>query len=229
MPRVFVFELDPVIEVRKRAEREHMGRVARLERERVMLLERVREVQQNMAGARASLGELLSGGPSQEAVGGTRVSAVNMHAVRMQAHASLHGVIALQRAALELAGLTRRVEAARAELLKAAVARKAVEKLRERRFALWKREQAVLEAMDMDDLAVMRASQTQRGRGDEFNGEASGDASRTMTQSHGSTTARRGPMEVASLSAERAGRSDATQEGNDEDGVDGGRGDGART
>lgn len=30
MPRVFVFELDPVIEVRRRAEREHMARVAKL-------------------------------------------------------------------------------------------------------------------------------------------------------------------------------------------------------
>lgn len=203
MARVFVFELDPVIEVRRRAEREHMARVAKLERERVVLLERVREVQENMAGARASLGELLGGQGTGDGAAPTRVSAVNMHAVKMQANASLHGVIALQRAALELAGLSRRVEAARAELLKAAVARKAVEKLRERRFAMWKREQAMKEAMEMDDLTVMRGASV--GREVESGGSVSSTGSRTSGAYGASPVSRRGPMELASMSHSAAG------------------------
>ena len=81
---------------------------------------------------------------------------VALHAVKMQANASLHLVARAQQAVLELAGVHKRLDAARIELLSATTARKAVELLRDRRYQQWKHEQARKEAAESDELNVMR-------------------------------------------------------------------------
>ena len=82
--------------------------------------------------------------------------------VRLAANASLHGVVELQRAAIELAGLGQRLSRARAELMKATVARKAVELLKKRRYEAWKRERDRRENAELDDLVVMRHGAAER-------------------------------------------------------------------
>nr|MCU0689024.1 flagellar FliJ family protein [Phycisphaerales bacterium] len=62
----------------------------------------------------------------------------------------------LRRLAIEMAGVLKRVEIARAELLAATVARKAMETLRDKALAEWNREQAQREAAELDDLTLMR-------------------------------------------------------------------------
>jgi flagellar export protein FliJ len=80
----------------------------------------------------------------------------------MQANASLHLVARAQQAVLELAGLHRRIDAARLELLKATTDRKAVELLKERRRREWVDEQRRREDAELDEINVMR-----HGRGEE--------------------------------------------------------------
>lgn len=165
----FVFELQAVLEDRERREQARRRLVGELEARRTAIEARVRQVQEAAGTQRESLRELVGGGGAgdgtMEAAGGRRVA---VDRVRMQATASLHAVVTLQRAAIELAGVERRLGAARAELLAATVARKAVEALRARRFAAWRREEQRRENSALDDLNVMRAG---RGAGD-LGGEA---------------------------------------------------------
>jgi flagellar export protein FliJ len=90
--------------------------------------------------------------------GGAGVGRVAVTSVRLQATAGLHGLAELRTLAIELAGVLRRLETARAQLTAAAVARKAVEKLREQRHARWKLEQDHRESAELDDLTLMRAA-----------------------------------------------------------------------
>lgn len=82
-----------------------------------------------------------------------------MDEVRLAAGASLHGLVRLQRAAIELAGAHQKLGKARHVLLRAAVDRKAVELLRTRERAEHLRRMARRESDELDDLTVMRARQ----------------------------------------------------------------------
>ena len=115
---------------------------------------RVRVVQQRLTVERDELRALLGPGAGSGSRGVVRVSVTS---VRMQATAGLHGLAQLRTLAIELAGVLKRVEGARAQLMAAAVARKAVEKLREQRLAAWKREQDRKESAELDDLTLMRS------------------------------------------------------------------------
>ena len=85
------------------------------------------------------------------------LQAADMRGVRFQAGAATRLIASAQRAVLELAGVHKRLEAARAVLLEATKRRKAVELLKERRFEEWQQEQARREAAATDEIAVMRA------------------------------------------------------------------------
>jgi len=146
----FVFNLEAALELRRRVERERQLAVARLEQGRVTLEDRVRTVQQRLVRERDDMRALL--GPGSAGIG--RVSVAS---VRLQATAGLHGLAELRTLAVELAGVLKRLELARNQLTQAAVARKAVEKLRQQRFERWKREQDHREAAELDDLTLMRA------------------------------------------------------------------------
>jgi len=141
--RKFAFRLEPVLEMRRRAEEERQRVVALLERERLEVEEKLRAVQRSIEAARQEQREMLSaGGP------------VAVHGVRLQAGAAMAAMGRAHHLALELAGVMKRLESARGELLRAAAARKAVELLRERQLEQWRQEMGRREIADLDDIAA---------------------------------------------------------------------------
>jgi flagellar export protein FliJ len=150
----FVFSLEAALEQRRRVERERQLAVAKIERMRVEAEEKVRAVQQRLTAERNDMRALLGSG------GAEGVGRVSVTSVRLQATAGLHGLAQLRTLAIELAGILKRLETARAQLMAAAVARKAVEKLREQQFTRWKLEQAHRESAELDDLTLMRTGRT---------------------------------------------------------------------
>lgn len=144
MAKRFQFRLQPVLEQRERLEQEQQRRVGVLERERLALEERLREIQSQVSAARGELRGQL----------GTSGTAVVVRDVRFQAGATLALLVQAQSTALALAGAMKRLDAARAELLKATTARKAVQLLKERRYAQWKQEMDKREAAQVDEIAT---------------------------------------------------------------------------
>ncbi|MEM1329316.1 MAG: hypothetical protein AAGG07_02015 [Planctomycetota bacterium] len=142
----FRFELEPVLRQRKLAEREHQREVASLERERLTIEGTLRRWQGSIRQERADMRT------AHEANEGR----MDLDAVRVQSHATLGMVMRAQRAAIELSGVMKRLDAARAQLAEAAAARKAIERLRERRLEAWRGAQKAAEAAALDELAVMR-------------------------------------------------------------------------
>lgn len=162
MARGFVFELEAVLEQRRRAEKDRQRALAEERARQVAAQQRVEQVHEMMRRGQDDLRGILTpgGGP------------LALASVRMQATSGLHAIVLLQRAAIELAGINKRVEAARAALLQATIARKGVETLRERRYRAWKMEQERREAAELDDLNVMRHGR----RGDDEAAPANGAA-----------------------------------------------------
>ncbi len=149
--RRFRFKLQPVLEQRERIEREKQLAVALVERERVVLEDRIRRCQMMMDDEKRTLRDALGGGGS-----------VDLQSVKMQAGATLGHHLDAHRAVLELAGVFKRLESAREELVQAAAARKAVELLKERAFEEYTQELNTREARELDELAVMRHARTQQ-------------------------------------------------------------------
>jgi flagellar protein FliJ len=145
----FRFNLQAVLDHREMIEQQKQKIVAELETQRVRIEGRIREYQGAIEGERAELrGRLLR---------------ADVHGAKRQAAAQMRLVAGAQRAAVELSGVLKRLDIARAELLEATKRRKAVDLLRERRFEDWKRDQSRRELSAVDELAVMaagRASQT---------------------------------------------------------------------
>ncbi|MCC6321600.1 MAG: flagellar export protein FliJ [Phycisphaerales bacterium] len=146
MPGRFRFRLQPVLEMRERAERDHQLRVAGMERERQRLELALRAIQAELEDARAGLRDRLF----------LPGSGMGLAAVRLQANASLHITLRAQRAAIELAGAMKRLESARADLLAATTARRAVQTLKDKRRAEHMTAQRRAEDQSLDDLTVMR-------------------------------------------------------------------------
>lgn len=144
------FRLETVLEHRRRVERERQGEVAQLERARVAIEERIRALQAGAGDGRGALRGMLGPGP------------VALGAVRMQANAGMHTALLVQRAGLELAGVHRRLERAREQLLAAAVARKAVEALRARWLAAREAAARRRENAALDELGVLGSARARR-------------------------------------------------------------------
>lgn len=153
----FVFELEVVLEQRRRIEKDRQRALGEVLSQRVAVLQRVEDVYASMRTGHDELRTILR----------PEAGLVPIDRVRRQASSSLHAIVLVQRAAIELAGINKRIEAARAELLKASISRKAVETLRDRRYRAWKLEQDRREAAALDDLNVMR-----HGRREESSVEA---------------------------------------------------------
>lgn len=153
MPRGFRFNLQAVLEQRERVEEAKRRVVVELERERLAIEERIRGYQRAITSARQDMRRELGAERTDGEQSGANVS---LSYVRMQAGASLNLVAKAQQAVLELAGLGRRLDAARVELLEAATRRKAVELLREKRLQEWKRAQRAKEDAELDEMSVMR-------------------------------------------------------------------------
>lgn len=146
---VFRFKLQPVLDHREMIEQQKQKAVAILEVDRVRLEGLIRDCQQGLVDESAALRECLGNS--------------NIRGVRQQAAASMRLTITAQRAALELAGVFKRIEAARADLLAATKRRKVVELLKERRREEWLHDQTRRELAAADELMIMRAG----ARGDE--------------------------------------------------------------
>ncbi len=125
--------------------------VSELERKRLALESRIRGCQQMMSDERRELSEALGVGRR-----------VDVQAVKMQAGASLRHNFDAQRAVLELAGVFKKLEAARAELTKCSAKRKAVEMLRDQQRSAFEKELDRRETHELDEISVMRHA---RGRG----------------------------------------------------------------
>ncbi len=146
----FVFELEAVLEQRRAAERAKQLAVAALERERMELEARLREIQEGIVREKEDLREHLSPGSG----GG----AVDLRTVRLQAGASLRMVGLAHREALRLSGVLARLRGVRLELMEATTRRRAVETLRERRRAAWRLAESRREAAALDEIGVMSAA-----------------------------------------------------------------------
>ncbi|KAA0216643.1 MAG: hypothetical protein DYG94_08985 [Leptolyngbya sp. PLA3] len=146
--RGFRFKLEPVLEQRRRIEEEEQRAVAEVERIRLALEERIRAYARAITQEREDLRRQLT-------LGG------DLRAARLQANASLDLTNKANRAVLELAGVHRRLDAARLRLLEALTRRKAMEVLRDRAEQAWRDEQKRREAAELDELMVMRHGRSQ--------------------------------------------------------------------
>ncbi len=162
----FVFKLEAVLDQRIAKERERQLAVAKIERERVAAEEEIRAHQRVIERERDELRQMLA---SERSVGdgepgAWRGGVIDISGARRQAAAAVRLTAQAQQAVLKLAGIHRRLDAARLELLAAATQRKAVELLRERQYAAWRVEQNRKESAAIDEIAMMRAAR--RGAGE---------------------------------------------------------------
>lgn len=142
MPR-FRFQLEAVLKHRKMIEQQKQRAVAELEIQRLRIEGVIRMCQEGLVREKDELRGLLTD--------------VDLRGARWQAAASMRLIARAQRAALELAGVHKRIAAAREELLAAARRRKAVELLKERRYEEWRVAESRAEMAAVDELAVMAA------------------------------------------------------------------------
>lgn len=159
MAKKFVFGMQMVLAQRVRIEEQRQLVVAEFEKQRVAIEDRIRRYQSSITAAKRDLRDRL--GAERAPIDGPAGAAsdrggISLTEVRLQANASLQLVARAQSAVLELAGVHRRLDAARLELLKAAADRKAVELLRAKRYQEWREEQQRAENAELDEMTVMR-------------------------------------------------------------------------
>ncbi|MEO0511704.1 MAG: hypothetical protein AAF108_02255 [Planctomycetota bacterium] len=142
----FVFQYEAVLRVRRHEERQKQRRLAELERERGGMEERLRAIRRDLLGDRVTVREVAAGG------------SVDVSALRSKAASAVRSRAEAERTAIALAGVLRRIGAARSELLNAATARRSLELLRERRAEEHKRAELKRELAEIDDLVSVRAS-----------------------------------------------------------------------
>ena len=159
MAKKFRFSLEAVLQQRRAAEELHQRRVAELEGERLALEERIRGHQRTIMSAKDDLRRRLCTERRAGEVG--TGGGVSLADVRLQANASLHMVARAQQAVLELAGVHRRLDAARLELIRATTERKAVELLKAKRYEEWREEIRRKEDAEMDEINVTRHARSQ--------------------------------------------------------------------
>jgi flagellar protein FliJ len=141
----FKFALEPLLRARLLQEQLHQRAVAEIERERLKIEDTLRRHQAHLSESKQSIRENL-------------VGRIHPGALRMHASASLGVMRAAQRIVLELAGVHRRLDVARTQLVESARQRRAVEILRERRYQVWQEEVAKAEAGVLDELVVIAAA-----------------------------------------------------------------------
>lgn len=139
----FTFQLESVLRHRRMVEEQRQRELAMVLKERAELREQLRQMQQTISRSKRQLCDGLIGAVDVDRVAGfARYSA--------QVTQRARGYV------LKLASVEKRIEEARGRLLEAKRARRALELLRERRYAQWKLEQERREAAALDELAVQR-------------------------------------------------------------------------
>lgn len=147
----FVFEFEAVLKQRLAEEREKQLAMAIIERERLSIEDQLRGTQGEIETEKEGLRAALAGS-------GGGVGVVNLGVVRQQVGAALGRVKRAQGLAIKLAGVHKRMDAARLELLVATTRRKAMETLKEKRLEAWNAEKKRREAAEMDEITIMRAA-----------------------------------------------------------------------
>jgi flagellar FliJ protein len=137
----FQFKLQPVLKVRQAAEDRCQRELADIMRRRNAAHDRLREMQQTIVESKHALATGL-------------VGAVNVSHIGQFARYSAQVRVRAQTLLRELAGIEREVNAARARLLEATRARKALELLRDKQQARWELERRRREAVEMDELGT---------------------------------------------------------------------------
>ncbi len=141
----FVFRMEPLLTVRRRAEDDARRAVAVLKRERLEVEGELRRRQQDIVAGKGRLRGSLAG-------------TLDVRGLRLGAGATLHVIRQAHQLALRLAGIGQRMESARQVFLQARVRRRAIELLREQRFDKWKAAMGRAENSALDDLAVWAAA-----------------------------------------------------------------------
>jgi flagellar protein FliJ len=136
----FTFQLEPVLKARRAAEQDRQITVAKLERQRMQIEQSIRRRQEMLIESKRELRSVLVGTLNTVDLRGTAASSI-----RVMGQA--------QKLVLELAAVHKRLDIARADLIEATKQRRAVELLRDQRFAEWKREQSKKEDAFIDELA----------------------------------------------------------------------------
>ncbi|MFM9958281.1 MAG: flagellar FliJ family protein [Phycisphaerales bacterium] len=150
----FKFQLQGVLRYREHIERQKMLTVARLEVERRAGERVISDYQSMIRSGKDDLRKALA--PASDAQGHS--APINPVSARLQAAASLHLQLKAQRAALGLAGVLKRLGDARADLAKAATARRGMEKLKEHRFDSWREDESKREGAMLDEIGTMGAA-----------------------------------------------------------------------
>jgi len=141
----FVFRLRPLLELRRRIEREHQRKVAGIQQEANQLVAKIQHTERTIATQNATL--------AREKLVGTLDLAYIANEKRF-----VHTLQMLIAATLQqLAAVDKRLGAAKAELLAAAKARKAIEKVREKQYERWLTEENRKEAAVTDELGTQLA------------------------------------------------------------------------
>lgn len=139
---VFRFQLDPLLELREREEREAQRALADVQAEANEIEREITDAQQAINQLKEDLRSVIGVGP------------VQVRQVGRQAAATLTKRARTQENAVRLAEVYRRVETARGLLAEAAQRRRAVELLKERRLEAFRRAEAKRESEELDDLAA---------------------------------------------------------------------------
>ncbi len=142
MPQ-FTFTLEVVLQQRRMQEDQCQRDLAKVLRQRMILMDQLRQMQSTITQSKLDLRTGLIG-------------AVNMDAVSQFARFSAQTTVRARALVAKLAGVERQAEAARGKLLAATKARKAIERLRERKFRQWKLEQSRREGAMLDEIGVGR-------------------------------------------------------------------------
>ncbi len=156
MPR-FRFPLQAVLTYREHIERRKQLVVARLEMERREGESTIAAYQREIRAHKNDLKQILA--PAE------RARPVDQRAARLQAVASLQLGFKAQRSAVSLAGTMSRLVTARNDLSSAAVDRRAIELLKERRLEAWKAEQSRREDQALDEVSSVRHARAASGVG----------------------------------------------------------------
>lgn len=150
----FRFKLDPLLELRRRTEREQQRVVADIEAECRAIEDRIRSRHEGIELSRDDLRSRL--GVGETTTVHAREAAWQTHSMqRMRAEAD--GLV------LKLSGVMKRLEQERELLIERARDRRSLERLRERREEAWKSDRARRERIELDDLASMRSGSSPLG------------------------------------------------------------------
>lgn len=137
----FQFKLQPVLRQRQIIEDQRRRDMAEVLRRKTQLLDQLREFQQTISASKQDLG-------------GSLVGRIDMDRVSQFARFSSQAGLRARQVVGALAVVEQQVQAARARLVEASRARKAMELLRDRYREQWQREQDRRETATLDEIAV---------------------------------------------------------------------------